>query len=84
MRLVARGWVSVIGRRRGGFGFRVWLLTVSIIVTRCIKVAKNGIQQRRAGLVQWARAGTGGAVVVGSNPAWIFGFFFFLPLSKIF
>ena len=48
-------------------------------------MAKNGIQQRRAGLVQWARAGTGGAVVVGSNPAWIFGFFFFfLPLSKIF
>ena len=40
-------------------------------------MAKNGIQQRRAGLVQWARAGTGGAVVVGSNPAWIFGFFFF-------
>ena len=47
-------------------------------------MAKNGIQQRRAGLVQWARAGTGGAVVVGSNPAWIFGFFFFLPLSKNF
>ena len=46
-------------------------------------MAKKGIQQRRAGLVQWARAGTGGAVVVGSNPAWIFGFFF-LPLSKIF
>ena len=39
-------------------------------------MAKNGIQQRRAGLVQWARAGTGGAVVVGSNPAWIFGFLF--------
>ena len=40
-------------------------------------MAKNGIQQRRAGLVQWARAGTGGAVVVGSNLAWIFEFFFF-------
>ena len=56
-------------------------------MTRCIKVAKNGIQQRRARLAQWARAGAGGAggaEVVGSNPAWIFGFFFFfLPLSKI-
>ena len=50
-------------------------------------MAKNGIQQRRAGLAQWARAGAGagGAVVVGSNPALIIGFFFFfLPLSKIF
>ena len=45
-------------------------------------MAKNGIQQRRAGLVQWARAGTGGAVVVGSNPAWIFGFFFFFHFRK--
>ena len=40
-------------------------------------MAKNGSEQRRIGLAQWARAGTGGAVVVGSNPAWIFGFFFF-------
>ena len=52
---------------------------VSIIVTRCIKVAKNSIQQRRAGLAERSRAGAGAgeAVVLGSNPAWIFGFFFF-------
>ena len=30
-------------------------------------MAKNDIQQQRAGLAEWARAG--GAVVVGSNPA---------------
>ena len=42
---------------------------VSIIVTRCIKVAKNGIRQRRAGLAEWTGAGAGGAVVIGSNPA---------------
>ena len=40
-------------------------------------MAKNGIQQRRVGLAERARAGAGGAVVMGSNPAWIFGFFFF-------
>ena len=42
---------------------------LGIIVTRCMKVAKNGIQQRQAGLAEWTRAGAGGAVVVGSNPA---------------
>ena len=42
-------------------------------------MAENNIQQRRAGLAEQARAGAGGAVVMGSNPAWIFGFFF-LPL----
>ena len=53
-----------------GFGFRLWLLTrvsTGIIVARCIKVAKNDIQQQRAGLAE--RAGAGGAVVVGSHPA---------------
>ena len=39
-------------------------------------MAKNGIQQRRAGFAEQARAGAG-AVVMGSNPTWIFGFFFF-------
>ena len=45
------------------------------------KGGKNGIQQRRAGLAERSRAGAGagagagGAVVLGSNPAWIFGFF---------
>ena len=42
-------------------------------------MAKNGVQQQRAGLAERsrARAGAGGVVVLGSNPAWIFGFFFF-------
>ena len=40
-------------------------------------MAKNSIQQRRAGLAERSRAGAGEAVVLGSNPAWIFGFFFF-------
>ena len=42
-------------------------------------MAKNGIQRRRAGLAERSRAGAGGAggaVVLGSNTAWIFGFFF--------
>ena len=46
-------------------------------------MAKNGIQHQQPGLAEWGRAGAVGAVVMGSNPAWIFGFFF-LPLSKIF
>ena len=37
-------------------------------VTRCIKVAKNNIQQQRGGLAERTRARAGGAVVVGSNP----------------
>ena len=32
-------------------------------------VRKKGIQPRRAGLAERARAGAGGAVVMGSNPA---------------
>ena len=32
-------------------------------------MAKNCIQQQRAGLAEWTRARAGGAVVVGSNPA---------------
>ena len=35
-------------------------------MTRCIKVAKNSIQQRRAGLAERSRAGAGEAVVLGS------------------
>ena len=31
---------------------------------------------------EWARAGAGDAMVMGSNPAWLFElFFFFLPLN---
>ena len=44
-------------------------LSDGLIVTRCIKVAKNGIQQRRAALAERARAGAGGVVVMDSNPA---------------
>ena len=32
---------------------------VSIIVVRCINLAKNGIQQRRSGLAEWTRAWAG-------------------------
>ena len=32
-------------------------------------MAKNDIQQQQAGLAERTRAGAGGAVVVGSNPA---------------
>ena len=32
-------------------------------------MAENDIQQRRAGLAERTRAGAGGVVVVGSNPA---------------
>ena len=51
-------------------------------------MAKNSIHQRRAGLAERSRAGAGEAVVLGSNPAWIFGFFFFFfhfrKISKFF
>ena len=62
----------------GGLGFSNQLVTrgldsgyvrVSIIVTRCIKVAKNGIQQRRARLAEQTRSGAGGVMFMGSNPA---------------
>ena len=45
---------------------------VSIIVARCINLAKNGIQQWRAGWLSGLGLGLGlhgGTVVMGSNPA---------------
>ena len=47
------------------------------------KGGKNGIQQRRAGLAERSRAGAGGAVVMGLNPAPSYEFFFF-HFRKIF
>ena len=50
-------------------------------------MAKNRIQQRRAGLAERARAGAGGAVIIGSNPVldlWTFFFFHFRNFSKFF
>ena len=43
----------------------------------CIKLAKNVIQQHLSGLAERFRAGDGGAVVMGSNPARSLDFFFF-------
>ena len=43
---------------------------------RCINFAKDSIQQRRAGLAKRIRAGAGGTVVMGSNPARSLTFFF--------
>ena len=53
-------------------------------MVRCINVAKNDIEQRRAGLAERTRAGAGGKMVMGSNPPQFLNFFFFLSLSKIF
>ena len=65
VRLVAGVWIPIICWLRG-VGFQLRLVTrVSIIVVRCINLAKNGIQQQRAGL---AEAWAGGTVVMGSNP----------------
>ena len=53
-------------------------------MVRCIKLAKNGIQQWRAWLAERTRAGAGRTVVMGLNPSClIFEFFFFLSLSKV-
>ena len=40
-------------------------------------MAKNDIQQRRAGLAERTRARAGGTVVMGSNPAQFLNFFSF-------
>ena len=68
-----------------GLGFGDRLLTMVIIMGfKCINLAKNGSQQRRAGYVaEWTRVWAGRAEIMGSNPAWGMNFFFFL-LSKIF
>ena len=44
-----------------------------------MKLAKNTIQHRWAGLAERTRADAGGAMVVGSNPAWSLDFFFSNP-----
>ena len=65
-----------------GFGFGLWVVTrVSIIVARCINLAKKSIQQRRAG---WLSGLGLGLVVLGSNPVWSMNFFFFFFFSLTF
>ena len=85
VRLGAVGWG--FGKRlvaRGlGLGYGCWG-GVSIIVVRCIKVAKKGILQRRGG---WLSGVWLGVVEWWSWVRILLGclcFFFFLPLEKIF
>ena len=53
-------------------------------MVRCIKLAKNDIQQRQTGLAERTRAGAGGTVVVGWNPACSLNFSFFSPTFEKF